>query len=329
MVTTLHDRARGCLGGLAVGDALGSPSEGKTPAAIRERWGRITGFLSADQGGTDDTEYALFSARLLFEHGFDLTAADIVAAYRRDIISAENAYKGAGFSEILSIRNLEAGLLPPASGRHLHAWSDGLAMRVAPYGIAAAGDPMLAAHLAGIDGSVSHAGEGILSGQAVAAGIAAAMDGAGVAAIVMAALGVIPEDSWTFRAIRRGVAIGDETADVWAALDPLHDALVCHPYFWPDLAPEAVGLAFGLVAAARSDFREAVLGGVNIGRDTDTIAAIAGTLCGARGGEAVIPAEWRSRVDAARRTCIRTVRGMDIRDSAGRLADLAQSRRTP
>lgn len=325
---TLHDRARGCLGGLAVGDALGSPSEGKTPAAIRERWDRITGFLTADQGGTDDTEYALFSARLLFDHGFDLTAADIVAAYRRDIISADNAYKGAGFSEILSIRNLEAGLLPPASGRHLHAWSDGLAMRVAPYGIAAAGDPVLAARLAGIDGSVSHAGEGILSGQAVAAGIATAMDGGDIDAIVAAALGVIPEDSWTFRAIRRGVAVGGEAADVWAALDALHDALVCHVYFWPDVAPEAVGLAFGLVAAARGEFREAVLGGVNIGRDTDTIAAIAGALCGARGGEAVIPLEWLSRVDAARGTCIRTVRGMDILDSARRLADLAQSRRT-
>ena len=41
-------KARGTLLGLAVGDALGQPTEGKTMEFIQERWGRITGFLSDD-----------------------------------------------------------------------------------------------------------------------------------------------------------------------------------------------------------------------------------------------------------------------------------------
>ncbi|MCK7518779.1 MAG: ADP-ribosylglycohydrolase family protein [Ignavibacteriales bacterium] len=42
-----------------------------------------------------------------------------------------------------------------------------------------------------------------------------------------------------------------------------------------------VGLAFGIITAAKLNFEDAVLGAVNIGRDTDTIAAIAGAICGA------------------------------------------------
>ncbi len=53
-----------------------------------------------------------------------------------DIVKADNAYKGAGFSEIIAIQNLLKELQPPQSGQHLHSWSDGLAMRVVPFGIA-------------------------------------------------------------------------------------------------------------------------------------------------------------------------------------------------
>ena len=319
----INEHARGCLVGLAVGDALGSPAEGKTPEQIRERWGRITDFLSDEQGGTDDTEYALFSAKLLFSYGLELSPEKIVDAYRAEIISGDNAYKGAGFSEILSIRNLQSGLQPPFSGQHLHSWSDGLAMRVAPYGIVAAGKPALAAQLAGIDGCVSHAGEGIFSGQAVAAAIATAITGAAVTDIVAAALAVIPENSWTFRSIDRAVRIGWQSPDVWASIPPLYAAIVCHHYYWADIAPEAVGLAFGLLVAASGNFTESVLGGINIGRDTDTIAAIAGAITGARSGFAEIPERWRERIRSANGTCIKTVRGMDLMETADKLATLA------
>lgn len=46
MTTPLEDRARGCLAGAAVGDALGGPAEGWTPEQIRERWnGPVTGIV--------------------------------------------------------------------------------------------------------------------------------------------------------------------------------------------------------------------------------------------------------------------------------------------
>ncbi len=80
---TLQDRARGSFIGLAVGDALGSPTEGKTPDEIFSRWGRVTDFLSDDQGGSDDTEYALFSAKLLLQKKRELTSEHVADAWRR------------------------------------------------------------------------------------------------------------------------------------------------------------------------------------------------------------------------------------------------------
>jgi ADP-ribosylglycohydrolase len=324
MVTTLQDRARGSFFGLAVGDALGSPTEGKTPAQIAAQWGRVTDFLTESQGGSDDTEFALFSAKLLLEHQRGLTSTIVAEAYRRDIVNSSNSYKGAGFSEIIAINNLVKGLEPPSSGQHCHSWSDGLAMRVAPYGIASAGDPHFAAYLAGQDGAVANAGEGINSGQAVAAAIAMAMTGASFETIAGAALDVIPKESWTASSICRGIAIGESCDDVWSALQPLHASLVCSYYWWPDIAPEAVGLAFGLIAAARGSFNDAVLGAVNIGRDTDTIAAIAGAICGAKLGIQVVPQEWMRRIAVSRGICISAVKGMDIGAVADQLSLLAR-----
>ena len=324
MVTTLKDRARGAFMGLAVGDALGGPTEGKTREEILSRWGRVTDFLSAHQGGSDDTEYALFCAKLLLRKEDALTSADVAAAWRSEIANIANAYKGAGFSEIIAIQNLLDGLEPPQSGEHLHSWSDGLAMRVTPLGIASAGDPRRAAHLAQVNGSVSNSGEGIYCGQAVAAAVAAAMAGSSITNIVQAAMDVTPADSWASHAIKRGVAIGSSCENVWSALPLLEKSLVCSYYFWPDVAPEAVGLAFGIIAAARGVFEEAVLGAVNIGRDADTIAAIAGAICGAREGVGVIPERWAKRVTVSRGICISTVKGMNILSVADDLCLLAQ-----
>jgi ADP-ribosylglycohydrolase len=317
---TLHDRARGCLAGLAIGDALGQPTEGKTPAQIRDRWGTITDYVSDDPVGSDDTEYAVFSAQTLLRHGRGLTFDDVADAWRTHVASQRGGFKGAGFSEMLAIRNLREGQGPPACGEHLHSWSDGLAMRVAPFGIVAPGDPDEAARLAEVDGVVSHAGEGLLGGRAVAAAVAVSMTGATTAQATAAALAVVPADSWTARAVREAVEIGEGAGSVGDALDPLYDALVCHPYPWADLGPEAVGLAFGLLAASDGAFEDAVLGGANIGRDTDTIAAIAGAVVGARIGLTGLPPRWVERVQTVQGLCIRTVAGTDLLALADDLA---------
>ena len=318
----LRERARGGMLGLAVGDALGAPAENMKPSQIRQRWGRIEGFVDDDPRGTDDTEYAIFSGLMLAEHGSDLTLAHVEEAWHRWIANLdEGPFRGAGFSERGTLENLRRGLAAPISAQHRHAWSDGLAMRAAPFGIFAAGRPAEAARLVALDGTVSHEGEGIYGGQAVAAGVAAAMVGRGTDAVIAAALSVVPEDSWTARSLRRAVA----TAQM-ARLDAggtqlmreraVRSAVVIGGYPWMDLAPEAVGLAFGAFALERGDFRSSVLAAVNMGRDADTTAAVAGALAGALGGARAVPEEWAAAIGPARGSCLPSMRGYHVVDIA-------------
>lgn len=135
----IGDRARGALLGLAVGDALGAPAENMRPSEIRRRWGRIEGFVSDDPAGTDDTEYAIFSGLLLARHGSALTVTHVERAWHLWIADLdEGPFRGAGFSERGTLENLRRGLAAPISAQHRHAWSDGLAMRAAPFGVFAA-----------------------------------------------------------------------------------------------------------------------------------------------------------------------------------------------
>ncbi|MGK5531597.1 ADP-ribosylglycohydrolase family protein [Streptomyces sp. URMC 129] len=318
----LRDRARGAMLGLAVGDALGAPAENLKPSQIRERWGRIEGFVTDDPAGTDDTEYAIFSGLLLAAHGSALTVAHVESAWHEWIADLdEGPFRGAGFSERGTLENLRRGLAAPISAQHRHAWSDGLAMRAAPFGVYAAGRPAEAARLVSIDGTVSHDGEGIHGGRAVAAGVAAAMTGDDPDAVVRAALSVVPEDSWTARSLHRAVAaarraLRDPDATQLSIERAVRSATVIGGYPWTDLAPEAVGLAFGAFAAARGEFAEAVALAVNMGRDADTTAAVAGALTGALRGEGAIPADWAKAIGPVRGSCLPSMAGHHVLDIA-------------
>ncbi|MDX3800301.1 ADP-ribosylglycohydrolase family protein [Streptomyces sp. AK04-3B] len=310
-MATIRERARGALLGLAVGDALGAPAENMKPSQIRARWGRITGYVADRPAGTDDTEYAIFSGLLLARHGSALTPAHVESAWHQWIADRdEGPFRGAGFSERGTLENLRRGLAAPISAQHRHAWSDGLAMRAAPFGVFAAGRPAEAARLVAIDGAVSHDGEGIYGGQAVAAGVAAAMAGAPPTAVVASALAVVPEDSWTARSLRRAAAVAHRGERA------VRSAVVVGGYPWTDLAPEAVALAFGAYAAADGDFREAVLTAVNMGRDADTTAAVAGALAGATRGISAIPPDWAAAIGPARGTCLPSMAGHHVLDVA-------------
>lgn len=315
------DAARGCLVGLAVGDALGQPTEGWTPAAIQAKWGYLEGFVG-HATVSDDTEYALFSAKVVLEHGLSVTSDDFADEWLAHIVSASGPFKGAGFSEMAAIENLRRGVCPPLSGRHYHSWSDGLAMRVAPFGVVFPAQPEAACQLARLDGVVSHAGEGIYGGLAVAAAVSVAMAGASLERIVDAALQAVPFDSWTAREIRRALDIVEPLDNARNAIQPLHDALAVSYYPWTDLAPEAVALAFGLLVAGRGDFRETLLAAVNLGRDADTVAAIAGAILGAKLGYVGIPETWRDAIGPATGRCLACVRGMNLHIVATELAAL-------
>ena len=64
---------------------------------------------------------------------------------------------------------------------------------------------------------------------------------------------------------------------------------------------------------------------MNIGRDTDTIAAIAGAICGASQGIQAIPERWSTRIAVSHGVCIAAVKNMNVMSVADDLSLLAQS----
>jgi ADP-ribosylglycohydrolase len=82
--------------------------------------------------------------------------------------------------------------------------------------------------------------------------------------------------------------------------------------------PESVAAAFGVLLLAKGDPMKAVLYGANIGGDTDTVASIAGAVCGAWKGRDTLDLQMVSRVEK--------VNDLDLGSEADRLVKIAEKK---
>jgi ADP-ribosylglycohydrolase len=298
-IETLVSKAAGCLAGVALGDALGRATEFMTREQIHERFGWLEQFAApmdthpghADPLGTitDDTEQTLLIARLLATHA-PLTPEDVAAGLVEWAKKGPSPYLGPSTRRALA--RLMEGALPYETGKG--GVTNGAAMRVAPVGIVHAGDFEGALREAVAASIPTHNSNNAIQGAAaVACAVAQAMcaDATVDQVIAAAQQGArrgreLGEWSWATpldKRIELAVRLVREASSRSEALDALYD------YVGVGMDPaESVATAMGLVVAAEGDPMTAIFAGVNIGGDTDTLAAIAGGICGAlRGIEAL------------------------------------------
>jgi ADP-ribosylglycohydrolase len=139
------DRTRGCILGLAIGDALGAPVEGLDAQQIRDHYRRILTYVDGVRAWrrkpyrwrlpglyTDDTQQALVLADVLIRFGhIDI---DRVAEYYLALATPRGGYVGAhravGRSFRAVLDDLERGVDPQFTGQH--SAGIGAAMRIAP-----------------------------------------------------------------------------------------------------------------------------------------------------------------------------------------------------
>ena len=143
-----------------------------------------------------------------------------------------------------------------------------------------------------------------------------------------AALQSVPQDSWTYRAlvkVQKVIAEGEgkTTPDLVDLL--LHDVAV-EDYYYADLAPEAVSLALAAVLYGAGDFVKTLLFAVNLGRDADTIAAMAGAVGGALVGYEAIPDSWRRAIVSVKGSCLEFAAGLNPVEVAEQLVALKESK---
>ncbi|MFD2350920.1 ADP-ribosylglycohydrolase family protein [Nonomuraea ferruginea] len=191
----------------------------------------------------------------------------------------------------------------------------GAAMYVAPVGVVNAGDPD-AAYAEAVDLTGAHQSSygreaagvmaaavaeamrpGATADSVVASCIRLAKDGtrAAIEAVCETARGLGHWDG-SFEALRAAVRPYDTVADTYRdqGLGARRPSRV-HSI-------EELPLALAFLVIAKGDYRETVLGGVNYGRDADSIASMGGAIAGALGGLGAVPQEWIERVGIASRT---------------------------
>jgi ADP-ribosylglycohydrolase len=320
-------RARGALYGLAIGDALGMPTQMLSRAEIVRRWGPLLcGFEPAPPGHpiaggmpagavTDDTEQAVLLARLLVRGRGTIDSRVLAAA----LTEWERAMAERGSLDLLgpstkrAVAAILAGVPPEEAGAT--GTTNGAAMRIAPVGVAvpvARHGPTLEARLSTLvdrtvmASSVTHnTGVALAGAAAVAAAVSAGVSGATIAEAT--ALGIQAARI----AARRGhwVAGEDVAARIeWAtgllaghaqAGGEAEAAELIYTLVGTSLATqESVPAAFAVLAAVPADPWRACRMAASLGGDCDTIAAMTGAIAGACHGAGSFPPEAIAVIDA-------------------------------
>ena len=317
-MTQLQDRAAGALYGLAVGDALGMPTESLPRPQIVARYGPLLEDFqpgAADQplapglpAGTvtDDTEQALLLAGLIIEGEGTLDEAE----FARRLLAWEQDMRARGSLSLLgpSTKRALAALLAgtPTTETGRAGTTNGAAMRITPVGVATpAGDPDLLTGRVVTASRVTHnTGVALAGAAAVAAAVSAGVGGASVPEAIGAA---VPAARLAARRGRWVAAADVATRITWAtaltAGRPVDEVLdLVDTLVGTSLATqESVPAAFALLAAAPDDPWLACRMAASAGGDTDTIAAITGAIGGACHGAAAFPEQARVTVTAVNR----------------------------
>ena len=318
-------RAHGALAGLALGDALGMPTQAMSPEQIRAVYGRITGLVDADASQpyapgmpagsvTDDTEQALLVASLLVRGRGSSSGRVALNAveFAHSLLAWEDSMIERGSLDLLgpstkaALERVRAGADPLSVGGA--GTTNGAAMRVTPIGVAVStADPEAFAEAVWSSCRVTHATrQGFQSAALVAAAVSMGIDAARSPSLDLRSLlwkavtyvDSLPErGAWTpdpdvVAATRRAMQL---------AVNPASSSLEClvEQVGTSVASAHAIPMAFALLT--RDPSPRALLDAANIGGDTDTIGAIAGAILGAAAGVGVFDGRALAQVEEVSR----------------------------
>jgi len=316
-MSSRDERRRGCLLGLAVGDALGTTNEFKQLEAppypelaagpLREVVGGGPFHVAPGQV-TDDTQMACCLAASLREHG-EFRVDNVARRYAEWMPHAFDI--GGQTSACLSL--VAHGAPGVEAGRRIweqrgrSAAGNGSLMRTAPIGVFFAGDDDSRRRASLLDSAITHFDPRCqLACAAFNAAIAYAVQGEQPA--VCEDMAATAEQELPLAAdLCRRIWPGCET-EIATAEEQLREDLAAVRQARPGLYSSElhihkhqgfVRVAFRLAfwhLHHGPDFETSLIDVANRGGDADTNAAIAGALLGARDGEQAIPQRWRDTV---------------------------------
>ena len=291
---TERDRFRGCLLGLAAGDALGTTVEFRSPGTFEPIDDMLGGGPFGLQPGqwTDDTSMALCLATSLIERGgFD--ARDQMERYvrwwREGYLSSKGYCFDIGNTVSDALSRFERDGDPYAGSTDPQTAGNGSLMRLAPLPMYFGGNATEAIRMAAASSQTTHGAREAVDACRYYAGL------------LVSALEWVDKETLLSPAYC-------PVEGLWER-EPLAEkiAAVANGSF-KDRNPPAIrgtgyvvqSLEAALWAFHRSqDFREGALLAVNLGDDADTTGAIYGQIAGAHYGAEAVPVAWRERLTMA------------------------------
>ena len=278
MNASLQDRFRGCLVGLAVGDALGGRFEAQSADYIGGRFAnteQLINYITDEIWYTDDTQMAIGVAESLADHGEiieDRLCESFVANYM-----PSRGY-GRGARAVLDAME-DGDDYQAVAAKHFPGGSfgNGAAMRVAPVGLFFRDDPHIALDQSRLSALPTHLHPlGIEGAQLVALAVAHASNVEQFDRDAFFAHLLEHCKSSEYRCKLKTAAQIQEPSE----LVPLGNGIE---------ALESVTTAIACFALTPRSYEDTIANAIFLGGDTDTIAAMAGSIAGAHLGVRSIP----------------------------------------
>jgi len=278
------DRYRGCLLGLAVGDAIGTAVEFKARGSFPPVTDMVGGGAFNLKPGqwTDDTSMALCLAESLVEkNGFD--ACDQMNRYLNwygnGYLSSTGKCFDIGNATRQALEKFKATSKPMSGSTHPSTAGNGSLMRLAPVPMFYAPDKKKAGLYAGKSSRTTHAAKECVDACVLFARmLVTALEGFDKEKILFGE-SIAGNTSAKIQVIANGEYREKTEQHIRGngyVVDSLEAALWC---FW-----------------TTDTFSEAVLQAANLGDDADTTAAICGQVAGAYYGQSGIPIPWLEKL---------------------------------
>jgi ADP-ribosylglycohydrolase len=293
--TPLYQKTLGCLLGGLIGDAMGTPTEGKQYQEIEARYGWLCDF-SCD--GTDDTVMKnLLAQALIRSQGF-ATMDDWAAVWLENWEAIFGAKVGKFFISVLHTAHKMRRHTTPRIAALGNMPSSSSAMGISPVGIVNACRPRQAARQAYNLAALIHTPDVGFCQDGAAAMAAAVAEAfkprASVESILESATAYLEKLSGQemLRLIAQSLALAKELGDYRAFRRVVYEQ--SERFFRPIMCDsrETVPLTLALFYLAGGKVEECITYSANFGRDADTIASMCGAIAGAWQGVGAFPSAW-------------------------------------
>ncbi|TFG07728.1 MAG: hypothetical protein EU539_04125 [Promethearchaeota archaeon] len=299
------DKFKGTLIGLAIGDTLGQPFEGKLRKIIHSKFDNFETFIQKNRKKfktyTDDTQLTLHTAKALIRgNGFNIN--NFISEYVKWL---DDPPINPGYGCISSVKKLKYGI--PWEKAASNSGGNGAAMRIAPIGL------FYNKHLKGLESAamkssiLTHSHPAAIAGSIIIARAIAYLVEKDLKnpfsledffEVIISSISGTQDETWNefIELLQKLKANLDLSIE--AGLIKFSQAGVKSPYFIEDYLGQAFVHPYAMSTVLCSlfiflknlnSFKDCIYELTTSGGDTDTVGAIGGSLSGAYHGYSKIP----------------------------------------